>query len=75
MPEAKHWGWWAWLAAKGRSQAAVILRQGPLPAHVAFIMDGNRRYAERRGSDRAFGHRVGFDRVRSLSRGICRHHL
>ena len=55
--------WWAWLSARGRTQAANVLRKGPVPVHVAFIMDGNRRCAEAMGSDHAAGHRLGFDRV------------
>jgi undecaprenyl pyrophosphate synthase len=30
-----------------------------LPRHVAVIMDGNGRWAERRGLSRLHGHRVG----------------
>ncbi|KAF3339050.1 dehydrodolichyl diphosphate synthase 6-like protein [Carex littledalei] len=42
-----------------------ILSMGPVPAHIAFIMDGNRRYAKRRGlqqdsTDPNSGHQVGF---------------
>jgi ditrans,polycis-polyprenyl diphosphate synthase len=40
-----------------------VLSIGPIPAHIAFIMDGNRRYAKKHalhqdGTDS--GHRVGF---------------
>src|SRR5437870_2606639 len=35
-----------------------------LPAHVAIIMDGNGRWAARRGKPRVMGHRVGVDAVR-----------
>ena len=31
----------------GRSAVFKILGAGPLPAHFAIIMDGNRRYANR----------------------------
>ncbi len=34
------------------------------PAHVAIIMDGNGRWAEKRGRPRAFGHRQGVEAVR-----------
>ena len=32
---------------------------GPLPLHVAIIMDGNGRWAKARGLPRAAGHRKG----------------
>src|SRR4051794_9089952 len=35
-----------------------------LPAHVAIIMDGNGRWAKRRGLPRAAGHRAGVEPVR-----------
>lgn len=48
---------------------------GPLPRHVAIIMDGNGRWAERRGKPRNFGHRMGAKAVRAtvehcMRRGI-----
>jgi undecaprenyl diphosphate synthase len=36
-----------------------------LPEHVAIIMDGNGRWAEKRGLPRAAGHQAGFDRIHS----------
>ena len=40
---------------------------GPeVPRHVAFIMDGNGRWAQRRGLPRLEGHRMGVDRIQSL---------
>lgn len=37
-----------------------------LPQHVAIIMDGNGRWAERRGSPRFSGHRAGVEAVRNV---------
>jgi undecaprenyl diphosphate synthase len=37
-----------------------------LPRHVAVIMDGNGRWAERRGLPRVEGHRAGADSVRAV---------
>jgi len=37
-----------------------------LPAHVAVIMDGNGRWAQRRGLPRLAGHRKGVDAVRAV---------
>ena len=40
----------------------------PLPRHVAIIMDGNGRWARRRGLPRVEGHRKGADAVRDITR-------
>ena len=39
---------------------------GVVPRHVAVIMDGNGRWATRRGLPRAFGHRAGAGAVRRI---------
>lgn len=36
------------------------------PAHVAIIMDGNGRWAQRQGKSRIFGHRKGVEAVRKV---------
>lgn len=38
----------------------------PPPAHVAIIMDGNGRWAERQGLPRVRGHQIGGDRVEEV---------
>lgn len=38
----------------------------PLPRHVAFIMDGNGRWAEERGLPRVMGHEAGAEAVRRV---------
>uniref|UniRef100_A0ACD5Y1D1 Uncharacterized protein n=2 Tax=Avena sativa TaxID=4498 RepID=A0ACD5Y1D1_AVESA len=38
----------------------AVLSYGPMPQHIAFIMDGNRRYAKLRCMKDGTGHRVGF---------------
>jgi len=46
-----------------------ILSLGPIPQHVGFVMDGNRRYARGRGMRPIQGHHDGFQslrRVRSI---------
>ncbi|MCX5694063.1 MAG: isoprenyl transferase [Candidatus Omnitrophica bacterium] len=40
-----------------------------IPKHVAFIMDGNGRWAQARGLSRTAGHRQGVQRVREIIRG------
>ena len=39
-----------------------------MPRHVAIIMDGNGRWAERRGLSRIEGHREGLEAVREVVR-------
>ncbi len=41
-----------------------------LPRHLAIIMDGNGRWAKKRGLPRSEGHRVGMKKVRKIGR-IC----
>lgn len=40
-----------------------------IPKHVAFIMDGNGRWARQRGLPRTAGHREGVQRVKEIIRG------
>lgn len=48
-----------------------FMSQSSLPAlsHLAIVMDGNGRWAERRGMPRVAGHRAGADAVRRVVRG------
>jgi len=43
------------------------LRPDCIPRHVAVIMDGNGRWAERRGLGRIRGHRQGLEALRGVS--------
>lgn len=47
-------------------RARAIRAHGNLPRHVAVIMDGNGRWAERRGQPRILGHRAGMKSVRAV---------
>ncbi|KAI8922350.1 putative undecaprenyl diphosphate synthase-domain-containing protein [Powellomyces hirtus] len=40
-----------------------LLRSGPVPKHVAFIMDGNRRYAKKVGVKAGVGHVMGSSKL------------
>jgi undecaprenyl diphosphate synthase len=54
---------------KSKSEEAELLAQidpARLPEHIAVIMDGNGRWAKRRGKPRIFGHREGAESVRSI---------
>ncbi len=37
------------------------LRQGPIPQHIAFVMDGNRRFARSHKLETVEGHNLGFE--------------
>lgn len=45
-----------------------ILKKGNLPTHVAIIMDGNGRWARKRGLPRTAGHRAGVKTVKRIVR-------
>ena len=48
--------WWQSLLIR-------ILRCGELPHHIAFIMDGNRRFAKEKNLDKIEGHVHGFEKL------------
>jgi undecaprenyl diphosphate synthase len=48
------------------------LKPEQLPRHVAIIMDGNGRWAQRRGLPRLIGHRRGIQSVRAVVEEGCR---
>eukprot|EP00026_Physarum_polycephalum_P009946 Phypoly_transcript_10086.p1 GENE.Phypoly_transcript_10086~~Phypoly_transcript_10086.p1 ORF type:complete len:370 (+),score=45.50 Phypoly_transcript_10086:139-1248(+) len=44
----------------------AILAQGKIPRHVAFIMDGNRRYAKKHHVENLKGHSAGFKTLEKI---------
>lgn len=54
---------------KGFSQelAIKLLKTGPIPEHVSFIMDGNRRFAKMNGLELGEGHVAGFESLSNVS--------
>ena len=54
--------------AEGSEQAVAV---GTAPRHVAIIMDGNGRWAAKRGLPRAAGHRAGAEAVRTTLRAAA----
>jgi len=46
------------------------MAQGTTARHIAIIMDGNGRWAKRRGLPRAMGHKRGVEAVRTLVRSL-----
>jgi ditrans,polycis-polyprenyl diphosphate synthase len=63
-----------WARAKAlelvKRAVLAVLAAGPVPGHVAFVMDGNRRYAREHGVPTLVGHSdgfVAFERVRAYA--------
>lgn len=50
-----------WALNQLRSLLIGALRQGPVPRHVAFVMDGNRRFARNHRIETIEGHHLGFE--------------
>lgn len=47
-------------------QCKIAQKNGKLPKSIAIIMDGNGRWAKRKGKLRVFGHREGINSVREI---------
>ncbi|HWR39708.1 MAG TPA: isoprenyl transferase [Patescibacteria group bacterium] len=64
--------WKKWFSKKNvsvsqNSQANQALADaGPVPRHIAVIMDGNGRWARQKGCPRTFGHRAGAETLREI---------
>ncbi|MEX2599680.1 MAG: polyprenyl diphosphate synthase [Dehalococcoidia bacterium] len=52
------------------AQEPGIDSQPPPPRHVALIMDGNGRWAQRKGQPRLAGHRAGTENIRRILRAF-----
>lgn len=67
--------WKKWLS-KGKNikadetldALALTINSNTLPKHVAIIMDGNGRWAAKRGLPRVFGHRAGVESLKKIVR-------
>lgn len=43
------------------------IKRGKVPQHIAFVMDGNRRWARQRRMETIEGHSSGFEALKSVS--------
>jgi ditrans,polycis-polyprenyl diphosphate synthase len=50
-----------WISHQLRDLLIGALRQGPIPQHIAFVMDGNRRFARQNRIEVVEGHNRGFE--------------
>jgi len=56
------------MAIFGKKEKSEIVLPEKLPQHVGFIMDGNGRWAKKRGLPRQFGHREGAKNFKKIVR-------
>lgn len=68
MMERKYTGNWLISSLGGFARKCLfgILSVGPIPDHIAFIMDGNRRYAKKYNLEVGVGHKLGFTALMSM---------
>ena len=60
-----------WAISQLRELLIGALRQGPVPRHVAFVMDGNRRFARNHGIETIEGHNLGFEALARVCRSLA----
>ena len=60
--------WFTYFLAFLRKCIFMVLSRGPIPSHIAFIMDGNRRFSKKNKLMEGAGHRVGFSALMSMLR-------
>jgi undecaprenyl diphosphate synthase len=64
--------WKKWFSKKQSNESTEsiydVLDQDRIPKHIAIIMDGNGRWAQKRGMPRALGHRAGAEALRNIVR-------
>lgn len=56
-----------WALNQLRDLLVGALRQGPVPKHVSFVMDGNRRFAKNHRMETIEGHNLGFEALAKVS--------
>ena len=49
-----------------QNSCIAAIRRGPIPQHIAIIMDGNRRYARSNRIDTAEGHYSGAETLKNV---------
>ncbi len=54
------------IKASDEAQQSELIKSGVIPSHIAIIMDGNGRWAKKKGLPRVAGHKRGVDTVREI---------
>lgn len=52
-----------------------VVQNGPVPEHIAFIMDGNRRYAKKHNMKTLMGHYCGVEALENVKAPFSVLHL
>lgn len=55
-----------WVSMQLKEIFINSVRQGPVPQHVAFVMDGNRRFARKNHIETVEGHNMGFEALAKI---------
>ena len=55
-----------WVSDKVQDLLLQVLASGPVPRHVGFVMDGNRRYARMHHKEVKDGHAEGYVALRRV---------
>jgi undecaprenyl pyrophosphate synthase len=49
-----------------RQHVSGVIKCGPVPRHIAFIMDGNRRFARKIHTETKMGHTLGGETLKDV---------
>ncbi|MBR9975885.1 MAG: isoprenyl transferase [Bacteroidetes bacterium] len=60
------------MSSEAFAELDALAAEGPIPNHIAIIMDGNGRWAKSRGKARVSGHREGVRSVREIVEACAR---
>lgn len=55
-----------WFLGRKRKKGPELIQQSELPVHIAIFMDGNGRWAQKRGLPRSAGHREGANTLKRI---------
>ncbi|KZT61547.1 Di-trans-poly-cis-decaprenylcistransferase [Calocera cornea HHB12733] len=65
----------SWLYDHATRLTLDVLSAGPVPAHIGFVMDGNRRYAKHEGKAVKEGHADGFTSLQRVLECLLKLHV
>ena len=63
-----------WATIKLRELLIRAIKQGPIPQHIAFVMDGNRRFAKTQKIETVEGHNLGSEALAKVGATEASHY-